>query len=75
MTTTEQVEQMLNGIKPLLMAQDKDIRVVEATEEKITLSLIGFCGGCGCSENYAQGLKEMIEQQFPNVKEIAFEMN
>ncbi len=74
MTVTEQIEQMLRGLKPLLAAQEKDIKIVEATEERVVLSLIGFCGGCGCSDNYAEGLKEMIMEQFPHVKEIQFEM-
>lgn len=74
MTITERIEQMISGIKPLLAAQEKGIRIVEASEERVVLVLEGFCGGCGCSENYAEGLKEMIEQQFPSVKEIHFEM-
>lgn len=74
MTVTEHIEQMLRGIKPLLAAQEKDIKIIEATEERVVLSLVGFCDGCGCSENYAEGLKEMIEQACPNVKEIQFEM-
>ncbi len=74
MTISEQIEQMLRGIKPLLAAQEKDIKIVEATEERVVLSLVGFCGGCGCSENYAEGIKEMIEQTCPNVKEIQFGM-
>ncbi len=74
MTVTEQIEQMLRGIKPLLAAQDKDIKIIEASDERVVLSLVGFCGGCGCSASYAEGLKEMIEQNCPNVKEIQFEM-
>lgn len=74
MTNTQKIEHMIAGIKPLLAAQDKDIKIVEATDDRVVLSLVGFCGGCGCSANYAEGLKEMIEQQLPDVKEISFEM-
>lgn len=54
----------------MLRAQGRDVMIVEAGDERITLTLSGFCGGCDCSKDYLDGLKEMLQEQFPSVKEI-----
>jgi Fe-S cluster biogenesis protein NfuA len=62
------LEQFLVGIRPLLGAQGKDIAVVEASTEKIRLAFQGFCGGCGCSSEYVDGIKEMIADHYPEAQ-------
>jgi Fe-S cluster biogenesis protein NfuA len=64
----EQLESIVGGIKPMLAMQGKDVHIVEATEAKIKLVLSGFCGGCGCSADYVEGLREMLSESFPKTE-------
>jgi Fe-S cluster biogenesis protein NfuA len=68
---TEKLESLLGTITPFLRVQGKDAKVVSATPDQIQIQLVGFCGGCGCSSEYVDGLKEMIAANFPDVKEIS----
>lgn len=61
----DRIEQILAPLKPVLTMQGREVVVAEATAEKITLALKGFCGGCGCSEEYVEGLREMVGSEFP----------
>lgn len=64
----ERVEQILNGITPMLKVQGKDITIVSADEAKIKLAMTGFCNGCGCSDDYLEGLNEMLQKEFPSAQ-------
>lgn len=66
MTISEQVEIIIQGIKPMLKAQGRDVSVLSADEQQIRVALSGFCGGCNCSQDYVDGLKDMLTEQFPN---------
>lgn len=70
MNITDQVQSVVSGIQPMLRAQGRDISILEAGNERIALTLSGFCGGCDCSKDYLDGLKEMLTEQFPDVKQI-----
>lgn len=61
-----QVDQIVDSLKPMLATHGKNVRVLEVGPEKIRLSLSGFCGGCGCSSDYVDGLKEMLAEHFPD---------
>lgn len=69
----EQIQAILASLKPMLATHGKDIRVVEANGRKVKLSLTGFCGDCGCSQDYVDGLKDMLAEKFSDV-EIEFEI-
>ncbi|MFA5936037.1 MAG: NifU family protein [Patescibacteria group bacterium] len=74
MNSREQVDTIVAHLKPMLATHGKDVSVIEATDEKIRLGLTGFCGGgCGCSSDYVEGLKEMMAEQFPDLN-IQFEI-
>jgi len=64
----EKVESIVAGIKPMLVMQGKDVHIIEATDAKIKLTLSGFCGGCGCSSDYVEGLREMLTEEFPKTE-------
>jgi Fe-S cluster biogenesis protein NfuA len=64
----DRIEQILAQLKPVLVMQGRDVIVAEATEQQITLALKGFCGGCGCSEEYVEGLREMVASAFPTTR-------
>lgn len=62
----ERVEKILEGITPMLKVQGKDITIVSADDAKIKLAMTGFCNGCGCSDDYLEGLNEMLQKEFPH---------
>jgi Fe-S cluster biogenesis protein NfuA len=64
----ERIEKILEGITPMLKMQGKDIKLVSADDARIKLAMTGFCSGCGCSDDYLEGLNEMISQEFPHAK-------
>ncbi|MCC7357525.1 NifU family protein [Candidatus Uhrbacteria bacterium] len=65
----QKVESLLDGLKPIFAMQDKTVEFVSATEDEIVLKLGGFCGGgCGCSDTWIEGLKEMLTAEFPQSK-------
>ena len=64
----EQVEEVLNGIRPMLKMQGKDASIVSADESKIKIALTGFCGTCGCSDDYVESLGEMLQEKFPHTQ-------
>ncbi|MEO5927866.1 MAG: NifU family protein [Patescibacteria group bacterium] len=70
----ERVEEIIGGLRPVLSMQGKDISVVSADEAKIKLKMMGFCGGCGCSDDYMEGINEMLQKEFPHV-EVEIEMS
>lgn len=63
----EKLQLLISQLRPALVMQGRDIAIAEATEQKIAVSLSGFCGGCGCSSEYVDGLREMLTQEFPSV--------
>jgi Fe-S cluster biogenesis protein NfuA len=67
---TSQLETMLQGIRPMLRAQGRDASIAQADEKGIVVALSGFCGGCDCSRDYVEGLREMVREQFPDVASV-----
>ncbi len=59
---------ILSQLKPMLATHGRDISVLASTEKSVKLGLTGFCGGCGCSTDYVEGLKEMLTEQFPETQ-------
>lgn len=64
----EKLEVLISQLRPALVMQGRDISIVGSTEDKIAISLSGFCGGCGCSSEYVDGLREMLMQEFPTAQ-------
>ena len=65
MTVQERVRQLIASLRPALLMQGRDIALAEATDDRIAVSLSGFCGDCGCSSEYVDGLREMLTETFP----------
>lgn len=71
--TQAHIDTILSQLKPMLATHGRDITVLESSDKKVKLGLTGFCGGCGCSTDYVEGLKEMLGEQFPDT-EFEFEV-
>jgi Fe-S cluster biogenesis protein NfuA len=72
----EKVEEVLNQIKPALLADGGDVELVDVSEGVVTLRLTGACGGCPMStvtlkQGVEQVLKEQVlKEQVPEVKVV-----
>ena len=68
----QSVEALLVDIKPLLAQNGRDIVLLDANDEKARFRLVGFCGNCACGDSYKEGIREMVEEKFPNLN-VEFE--
>jgi Fe-S cluster biogenesis protein NfuA len=68
----EQVETVLNKIKPTLQADGGDVELVEVTEDGvIKVRLKGACGSCPMSQmTLKMGIERLIKKEIPAVKEV-----
>jgi Fe-S cluster biogenesis protein NfuA len=68
----EQVEAVLNKIKPTLQADGGDVELVEVTEDGIIkVRLRGACGSCPMSQmTLKMGIERLIKKEIPSVKEV-----
>jgi len=68
----EKVEQALNKIRPMLMADGGNVDLVEVTDDGIVkLKLTGTCGCCPMSQmTLKNGIEKILKQEVPQIKEI-----
>ena len=68
----EQVENVLNKIKPSLQADGGDVELVEVGEDGIIkVKLKGACGSCPMSQmTLKMGIERILKEEVPEVKEV-----
>ncbi len=68
----EQVEQALDKIRPMLIADGGNVDLVEVTDDGIVkLKLTGTCGCCPMSQmTLKMGIEKLLKQAVPQIKEI-----
>jgi Fe-S cluster biogenesis protein NfuA len=68
----EQVESVLNKIKPSLQADGGDVELVDVSEDGIIkVKLTGACGSCPMSQlTLKMGIERILKEQVPEVKEV-----
>lgn len=68
----EEVEQVLNGIRPYLQADGGDVELVSITDElDVTLRLVGACSTCSMSDmTMTAGIEESLRRSFPSLGKI-----
>jgi Fe-S cluster biogenesis protein NfuA len=69
---TQQVEQALDGIRPYLLADGGDVRIVDITDDNIVrLELLGQCSSCSMSAmTLKAGVEESIRQAVPEIRGV-----
>ena len=69
---TQRVEASLESIRPYLIADGGDVRILEITEEKIVkLEFVGACGNCPMSTmTFKAGVEEAIKKAVPEIASI-----
>jgi len=71
-TILEEVEKALVSIRPYLVADGGDVRVLDIDEGgEVTLELLGNCGNCPMSEiTFRAGVEESIIRAVPAVTSV-----
>ena len=72
MISIESVEKAIDNIRPYLMADGGNIKVLEITEDQVVkVELLGSCGDCRMSSmTLKAGVEDAIRQAFPEIKRV-----
>ena len=68
----EQVQEVLNQVRPMLQADGGDVELVEVSEDGIvSVRLTGACGSCPMSTmTLKMGIERALKERIPEVKEV-----
>ena len=68
----EQVQEVLEKIRPSLQADGGDVELVEVTEDNVVkVQLQGSCKGCPMSQmTLKNGIERLIMQELPQIKSV-----
>jgi len=70
-TMKEQVEKVLDKIRPSLMADGGNVELVDVEDGKVKVRLTGACGGCPMSQmTLKMGIERLLKQEIPEIKEV-----
>jgi len=72
MISIESVEKAIDNIRPYLIADGGNIKVVEITEDQVVrVEMLGSCGDCRMSSmTLKAGVEDAIRQAFPEIKRV-----
>jgi Fe-S cluster biogenesis protein NfuA len=69
--TKENVEAVLNKIRPSLQADGGDVELVDVKAGTVKVRLTGACGGCPMSQmTLKMGIERLLKSELPEVKEV-----
>ncbi|MFC2072206.1 NifU family protein [Chloroflexota bacterium] len=69
--TKEQVEGVLDKIRPSLVADGGNVELVGVNDGTVQVRLTGACGGCPMSAmTLKMGIEQMLKQELPEVEEV-----
>jgi Fe-S cluster biogenesis protein NfuA len=67
----DRVEAVLAKIRPALLADGGDVKLVDVSEGVVKLKLTGACAGCPMSTMTLKGgIERVLKEQVPEVKEV-----
>jgi len=66
------IEKAIDSIRPYLLADGGDVKILDVTEEKIVnLELLGACGSCPMSPmTLKNGVEEAIKKAVPEIQGV-----
>lgn len=69
--TNENVEQVLNELRPYLMADGGNVELVEIDGPTVKLRLQGACGSCPSSAmTLRMGIERRLREYIPEIAEV-----
>jgi Fe-S cluster biogenesis protein NfuA len=67
----EKVEEILDMIRPSLVADGGNVELVDVNDGVVKLKLTGACAGCPMSTmTLKNGIERILKQEIPEVKEV-----
>lgn len=68
----EQVQEVLNMVRPALQADGGDVELVDVTDDGVvSVKLTGACGSCPMSTmTLKMGIEKTLKEKVPGVKEV-----
>ena len=67
----EQVQKVLDKIRPQLQADGGDVALVDIQDGVVSVQLQGACAGCPMSTiTLKNGIERLLKQEIPTVKEV-----
>ena len=67
----EKIEEVLDKIRPSLVADGGNVELVEVKDGVVKLKLTGACAGCPMSTmTLKNGIEQILRQEIPEVKEV-----
>ena len=71
MTEKDKVEEVLDKIRPNLVADGGNVELVGIDDGTVKVRLTGACGGCPmASMTLKMGIEQILKQEIPEVKEV-----
>ena len=71
MKEKEEVEAVLDEIRPMLNADGGDVELVEVNDGVVKLKLKGACSSCLMSTwTLKMGIERLLKEKLPDVKEV-----
>ncbi|MCX8059700.1 MAG: NifU family protein [Aquificaceae bacterium] len=72
MPTREEVEAVLDEVRPALRFDGGDVELVDIKEDgTVLVRMIGVCSGCGMSVlTLKAGIERALKNRFPDIKEV-----
>ncbi len=69
--TKEQVEGVLDKIRPMLVADGGGVELVNVNDGTVEVRLTGACGGCPMATmTLKMGIEQILKKEIPEVKEV-----
>lgn len=70
--TKEQVEGVLNKVRPMLQRDGGDVELLEVAEDGVVkVRLVGACGGCPMATmTLKRGIEAKLKEEIPGIKEV-----
>lgn len=67
----EQVQEVLNTIRPRLQADGGDVELVSVDEGIVKVRLTGACGGCPfATMTLKNGIEAVLKREIPEVRSV-----
>ncbi|MDI6605054.1 NifU family protein [Aceticella autotrophica] len=68
----EEVEKIINRLRPSLQADGGDVELVDVTSDGVvSVKLKGACGGCPFAMiTLKEGIEKALKEEIPGIKEV-----
>lgn len=71
MEVKDKVEEVLDRLRPMLMADGGNIELVDVKDDEVFVHLVGACGMCPSSTmTLKMGVERAIKEKLPEIKRV-----